>query len=56
MVVIAVLLATLLVVLLLAVDVVIGAELVDSVKPFLSFDVEFIVAIVVTITNAEDIA
>ena len=57
MVVIAVLLATLLVVLLLAVDVVIGAELVDSVKPFLSFDVEFIVAIVVSsITSAKDIA
>ena len=57
MVVISVLLATLLVVLLLAVDVVIGAKLVDSVKPLLSFDVEFIVAIVVSsITSAKDIA
>ena len=54
MVIIAVLLATLLVVLLLAVDVVIGAELVDSVKPFLSFDVEFNVSSVVSsISGAE---
>ena len=54
MVIIAVLLATLLVVLLLAVDVVIGAKLVDSVKPLLSFDVEFIIADVVSlITRAK---
>ena len=54
MVVISVLLATLLVVLLLAVDVVIGAELVESVNPLWSSDVEFIIADVVSfITRAE---
>ena len=55
MVVIALLLATLLAVLLLAVDVVIGAELVESVKPLWSFCVEFIVSSVVSsTTGAED--
>ena len=54
MVVISVLLASLLVVLLLAVDVVIGAELVESVNPLWSSDVEFIIADVVSfITRAE---
>ena len=53
MVVVVVLLAILLVVLLL-VDVVIGAEFVESVKPLWSFDVEVIVADVVSsITGAE---